>query len=197
MNVLHNALKNYRIILGSGSPRRQELLKRLGLEFEIQVKPIDEIYPEKLEGVEITDYLARLKADAFTASLKVNEIVITSDTIVWHKGRALGKPQSREEGIEMLRAYSGNYHEVFTSVCFHSLDKTIVVSDRAAVHFQEMTQDEIEAYMDEAQPYDKAGAYAIQEWVGLHAIHKIEGSYYTIMGFPTHLVKDALMQLIR
>lgn len=192
--MLKDILKDHRIILASGSPRRQQFFKDLGLDFTIQLKEIEEIYPDHLKAQEITDYLAQLKANAFT-DLKPNEILITSDTIVWHNNKALGKPKDLKDAIQMIRSLSGDTHEVITSVCFKTSTETKVVHDSTKVTFKDLTTEEIEYYVTTHKPLDKAGAYGIQEWIGFIGISNIEGSYFNVMGLPTHLVYDMLTKL--
>ncbi len=193
-NMLKDILKNHRIILASGSPRRQQFFKDLGLDFTIQLKEIEEIYPDHLKAQEISDYLAQLKANAFT-DLKPNDILITSDTIVWHNNKALGKPKDLKEAIQMIRSLSGDTHEVITSVCFKTSTGIKVVHDSTKVTFKDLTTNEIEYYVTTYKPLDKAGAYGIQEWIGFIGISNIEGSYFNVMGLPTHLVYDMLTRL--
>lgn len=192
--MLNKKLKNYNIILGSGSPRRKELLKSLGLEFTINTKDIVEDYPKYLHGSEITNYIAELKASAFIDDLKEDDLLITADTVVRIHGKILGKPKDRDDAIAMLQELSNTAHEVITSICFTSLDKQRTFHDATIVHFRELTQEEIEFYIDTFKPFDKAGAYGIQEWIGLIAITKINGSYYNVVGFPVHKFYKEIMQ---
>lgn len=193
--MLANKLKEYSIILASGSPRRQELLKDLDINFTVQLKEVEEIYPQHLKSHEITDYLAELKAEPFKETLSENEIVITSDTIVWLNNEALGKPKNYEEAFKMLRSLSGNEHEVITSICITRKQCKTTINDVVKVCFNDLTDEEINYYIEKYKPYDKAGAYGIQEWIGKIGIHKIEGSYFTVMGFPVHKLYKELMKL--
>lgn len=190
--MLQDKLKNFRIILASGSPRRQQFLRELGIDFEIRLKEIEEIYPEELKAESITNYLAELKAAAFENDLSENEILITSDTIVWHEEKALGKPKNETEAIEILQSLSGKTHEVITSVCLKSKNKTLTFFDVTKVTFVHLTPEEIEFYTERFKPFDKAGAYGIQEWIGLIGVSKIEGSYANVVGMPVHLVYSNL-----
>lgn len=194
--MLKEKLKNYQIILASGSPRRQQLFKDLGLDFKVIVKPVDEVYPERLKKSEISDYLAQLKSLPFKDSLKDNELVVTSDTIVWHNNQALGKPTSREHAIQMLQSLSNTTHQVITSVCFTTKKLQKTVNATTNVTFKELTTDEITFYVDTYKPFDKAGAYGIQEWIGFVGVSKIEGSYFNVMGLPLHLVYKTLMSMV-
>ena len=192
---MENQFKNYNIILASGSPRRQQFLKDLELDFEIQFKPVEEIYPEHLKAEQITDFLSELKAEAFKTGLKDNDIVITSDTIVWHKGIALGKPKSKTEAIKMIKSFSNDWHDVISSVSFTTKKQQITKSFTTKVHFTELTDNEIEHYVNTYEPMDKAGSYGIQEWIGLIGIDRIEGSYFNVVGLPTHIVYKTLIEL--
>ena len=193
--MLINQLKKYRLILASGSPRRQQFFKDLDLDFEIRLKEIDEIYPPELKAHEITNYLAQLKSSAFEGELKPNEILITSDTIVWHKNKALGKPKDEQEAYEILKSLSNATHEVITSVCFKTNQKTDVLYEITKVTFNDLSDEAIWYYLDNFKPYDKAGAYGIQEWIGFIGVSKIEGSYANVMGMPTDKVYEYLSKL--
>lgn len=192
--MLKEKLKNHNLILASGSPRRQEFFKELGLDFTIDIKPVDEIFPEELEGSDITDHLARLKASAFS-NLKAQDILVTSDTIVWFNGVALNKPEDRDEAYAMISALSGSTHEVITSVAFTTATAQTVINDTTKVTFKDLTDEEIDYYIDNFQPYDKAGGYGIQEWFGYVAVTSLEGSYFNVMGMPLHKVYETLMLL--
>ena len=185
-------LENKHIILASKSPRRQQLFKELGINFTVQTKDINESYPANLKAAEITDFIAQKKAKAFEQELKDNDILVTSDTIVWHKGAALEKPQDRAHAIEMMESYSGTSHDVITSVCLTSKNKSIVFNDITQVYFKTLSKEEIEYYVDNYNPYDKAGAYGIQEWIGFIGVTKIVGSYFNVMGFPVHKFYEEL-----
>ncbi|MFA5555782.1 MAG: Maf-like protein [Flavobacteriaceae bacterium] len=181
--MLSEKLKNYKLILASGSPRRQQFFKDLNLDFEIRLKEVEETYPEHLKASEVTDFLARLKASAF--HLQKNEILVTSDTIVWLDEKVLGKPKNYEEAFVILQKLSGNTHQVITSVCLKSSKKTKVFNTTTKVTFSELTHEMIQFYLKNYKPFDKAGAYGIQEWIGLVGIEKIEGSYTNVVGLPT------------
>lgn len=191
--MLKSFLFNHNIILASGSPRRQQFFKELDIPFTVLLRPVDEVYPPYLKGKEISEYLAVLKAAAFTG-LKNNDILITGDTIVIHNGNYLGKPTDFDNAFQMLQSLSGSSHEVISSVCFTSAERQIVVSDTAKVYFKELSEAEIRFYIENYKPFDKAGAYGIQEWIGAIGVTKLEGSYNTVMGLPTHLVYKTLME---
>lgn len=194
--MLKEKLKQYTLILASGSPRRQQFFKDLDLDFEIRLKDIEEIYPPELKAVEITDYLAELKANAFEGELKENEILVTSDTIVWHQNKALGKPKNAQEAFEMIRSMSNDTHEVFTSVCFKTSTSSTLINDVTKVTFKDLSDEAILYYINNYKPYDKAGAYGIQEWFGFMAVAKVEGSYTNVMGLPTAKVYEYLSTLV-
>lgn len=190
--MLKDKLKGYKIILASGSPRRQQFFKDLDLDFEIHLKDIEEIYPDSLQGVEITNYLAQLKANAFEGGLNPNEILVTSDTIVWHNNKALGKPKDYNDAFEILKSLSNATHEVITSVCFKTTSKTETIFEVTNVTFNTLSDEEIRYYLDHYKPFDKAGAYGIQEWIGLVGITRIDGSYTNVVGLPTEKVYQYL-----
>lgn len=190
--MLNEKLKRHHIILASGSPRRQEFFKSLGLDFEIRLKPIKEEYPTRLTHFEISNYLAQLKALPFKEELNSNDILITSDTIVWHNNKALGKPRDTTDAFNIIKSLSNATHEVITSICFTttSFEKTLHAITK--VTFKELTDEEILYYVNTFKPLDKAGAYGIQEWIGKIGVTKLEGSYFNVMGLPTHLVYKTL-----
>lgn len=178
---------NRPLILASSSPRRQYLMKEAGFTFRAQSPDIDESFPLELDIKQVPQYLARKKAKVFENSI-TNEIVISSDTVVILKDEILNKPLNRNEAIEMLGKLSGQTHTVITAVCLYSKEKIDCFDDHTEVTFKILTQEEIEFYVDTYKPYDKAGAYGAQDWIGLVAIEKINGSYFTVMGMPMHLV---------
>ena len=194
--MLYYQLKDYKIILASGSPRRQQFFKDLGLEVEIRLKPVVEEFPARLTHFEISDYLAQLKAIPFKDTLKPNEILITSDTIVWHNNKALGKPKDAQDAFKMIKSMSQATHEVITSVCFTKTNFEKTVNSVTKVTFKEFSDDEINYYIDQYKPFDKAGAYGIQEWIGLIGVTNIDGSYFNVMGLPTHLVYKTLNAMV-
>ncbi|KFF13642.1 Maf-like protein [Flavobacterium hydatis] len=193
--MLKQKLEKYTLILASGSPRRQQFFKDLDLDFEIRLKDVEEIFPPELKGSQITDYLAELKAAAFEGELKQNEILITSDTIVWHNDKALGKPKDEEDAFNILKSLSNTTHDVITSVCFKTNEKSVVINETTKVTFTVLTDEAILYYLKNYKPYDKAGAYGIQEWIGFVGVAKVEGSYTNVMGLPTHRVYEYLSTL--
>jgi septum formation protein len=193
--MLREKLANKNVILASGSPRRQQFLRDLDLDFEIRLKEIEEVFPKDLKAHEITNYLAELKANAFSDELTKNDILITSDTIVWLENKALGKPKNAEDAFVMIQEMSGKAHEVITSVCIKTLERSVTFYETTKVFFLNLTDSEIKYYINLYQPFDKAGSYGIQEWIGLVGIEKIEGSYANVVGLPTHRLYYELMNL--
>ncbi|WP_348668560.1 Maf family nucleotide pyrophosphatase [uncultured Polaribacter sp.] len=192
--MLKQKLKEHHVILASGSPRRQQFFKDLDIDFSIQLKTIEERYPKELKAAEITDFLADLKSKAFT-NLQQKDLLITSDTIVWLEGTALGKPKDAKEAFDMLKRLSGKKHEVITSVSIKSASFQKIINDSTTVNFKELTDEEIHYYINNYKPFDKAGAYGIQEWIGFIGIESIEGSYFNVVGLPVHKLYEALMKL--
>jgi septum formation protein len=192
--MLREKLSNYNIILASGSPRRQQFLRDLDIPFTIQLKEVDEIYPEHLQSNEITEYLANLKANAFS-DLKDNDLLITSDTIVWLDNKALGKPKNSLDAFDMLSQLSGKKHQVITSVSIKGKSFQKMISDTTDVYFKELSTEEIDYYINTYQPFDKAGSYGIQEWIGFIGIERIKGSYFNVMGLPVQKLYKELMKL--
>lgn len=191
--MLKEKLKDYNIILASGSPRRQQFFKDLDIDFTIEVKKVDEIYPDHLKGSAITDYLADLKSKAY--NLSAEDILITSDTIVWLENQALGKPKDAPEAFKMLRKLSGKKHQVITSISIKNLHFQKIINDVTTVSFKALTNEEINYYIKNYKPFDKAGAYGIQEWIGFIGIDKIEGSYFNVVGLPVHKLYQEFMKL--
>lgn len=189
--------KGKHIILGSNSPRRKELLLGLNIDFQVDTgNTFEEVYSEDTPHERIPEVLSEGKSNGFHRPLEQDEILITSDTLVLCEDRVMGKPHSREEAYDMLRYLSGREHKVITAITIRDDSKTKTLSDTAIVHFKELSDNEIYYYIDNFKPYDKAGAYGIQEWIGYIGIDRIEGSYFTIMGFPVHLVYQELLKFI-
>lgn len=190
---MNNPFK-HQLILGSASPRRQELLKGLGYEFKVCPTHAEESFPHELCAQEIPLYLAKKKADAYDSALTLGEILITSDTIVWCDNKVLNKPENFEDGKRMLKTLSGKMHEVFTAVCLKSSNKCITFYDRTAVYFKELSDDEIVFYLTNYKPFDKAGSYGAQDWMGLVGINRLEGSFYNVMGLPVNKLYEELQK---
>ena len=192
--MLSDLLKDKKIILGSASPRRQDLLKSIINDFEIKVSDLKEKYPKNLKEKEISEFLAIQKSDVFSIKIKTNEILITADTIVIKGDRILNKPKNKTQAKEMLAFLSDSEHKVITSVCLRNQQKKLVFSSITKVFFKPLSNAEINYYVEEYMPLDKAGAYGIQEWIGLIGITKIEGSYFNVVGFPIAKLYEKLIQ---
>ncbi len=184
------------LILASKSPRRQELLRSMGIEFSTVLKEVDESYPEGLDPAEVAVFIAKKKAEAFEGEISESQIVLTADTIVCINGQVLGKPATAAEAVDMLRLLSGASHEVVTGVTLKSANKYESFFDSTTVVFNELSDDEIYYYVNTYSPLDKAGAYGIQEWIGSVAINRIEGSYNNVVGLPTEKVYRKLKSFL-
>ncbi|MDR2835570.1 MAG: Maf family nucleotide pyrophosphatase [Bacteroidales bacterium] len=184
-------LNKYNIILGSASPRRQEILSGIGINFTIKKIECDETYPENLTGTEIPIYISKKKAEKFI--LSENDLLITADTIVWLENKVLGKPVNFQDAFNTLKYLSGKYHFVYTGVCIktNTLEKTF--SSETKVKFSEISDEDIKYYIENYKPFDKAGAYGIQEWIGKIAVEEISGSFYNVIGLPIHKLIDELI----
>lgn len=186
-------LDKYRILLGSQSPRRKELLKQLGLIFDVPELPfVDESYPDSLSAMEVASYLASKKADAYTNLLTTRDLLITADTIVCLENEVMGKPAHRAEACGMLTRLSGREHVVYTGVCVRTLHQSETFVSTTRVRFSNLTEEEIAWYVDQYKPFDKAGSYGIQEWIGSIAVVGIEGSYFNVMGLPVQQLYSVL-----
>lgn len=186
-------IQNYHIILGSNSPRRRELLAGLDLNFEVKVIPgLEEHYPPTLQLEEIPVFLARQKAEAYIPALLDKALLITADTIVWNQNKVIGKPKDREDAIQMLQSLSGHEHHVVTGVCLTTTEKQKAFSVVSTVKFAALTDEEISYYVDKYHPFDKAGAYGIQEWIGYIGVESINGSFYNVMGLPVQRLYQEL-----
>ena len=191
-------LNEITIVLGSGSPRRKELLEKMGLSIVLDVRPIEEALPSSIHADEAAAYLARLKASAFaTNKLKSDEVLITADTVVVVNDKVLGKPTNEKEANSILNQLSGNVHQVITGVFLATNEREIVLSVKTDVWFNSLSEEEINHYVSTYAPMDKAGAYGIQEWIGKIGIRKIDGCFYNVMGLPTSEVYIALKELIK
>lgn len=191
--MLNNRLLDYDIILSSSSPRRKQLLEELGVKFKILTKEVKENYPGGFPIEKVPQYLSEIKAAAFHISeMKSNTIIITADTIVAIGNTILGKPMNLQDAVNILKKLSGKRHQVITGVTLRTIDKRNSFSVSTEVFFKNLTDDEINYYVDNFKPMDKAGAYGIQEWIGHAAIEKIEGSYFNVMGLPTHRLYEEL-----
>ena len=185
-------IKGKQLILASKSPRRTQLLKGLGLEFISKVKDVDEDFSSEMDVTQVPQYLAKKKAMAFREELEENDLLITADTVVIIQGEILNKPENRKEALQMLQKLSGNVHQVITGVCIMDHHKTVLFDDRTEVHFKQLEEEELLDYIDKFKPYDKAGAYGVQEWIGYVAVYKMVGSFYNVMGLPIHRIYEEL-----
>lgn len=186
-------LSKYKIILGSNSPRRKELLSGLDIKFNVKVIPgLEENYPETLDPQEIPVFLSKQKAEAYLSSLDDTMLLITADTIVWNGNAVIGKPKNRAEAIQMLRSLSGHEHHVVTGVCLTTMKKQLTFSVISSVRFASLNDEEIIYYVDKYKPFDKAGAYGIQEWIGYVGVESISGSFYNVMGLPVQRLYQEL-----
>lgn len=184
-----------KIILASQSPRRKELLEKLDIPFEIQVKSIDEVFPAGMPSEEVPVYLSKLKAEVFLSNLKEDELVITSDTIVVIDKEILGKPRNRDEAFAMLQKLSGKSHQVITGVSLTTTTEQISFMEITEVNFASLAKEEIDFYLDSEKPYDKAGSYGIQDWIGYAKITGIKGCYYNVMGLPVYRIYEQLKKM--
>lgn len=195
--MLLDEIQKYRIILATKSPRRQHLMKEAGFSFEVShLHEVEENYPENLNKFEIPIYLAELKSDAYPDKLEEQDLLITADTIVWLNGKVINKPNGREDAISILRSLSGNMHEVITGVCIRNSHEKLCFHSQSEVFFRKLKEEEILYYVDHFKPFDKAGAYGIQEWVGYIGISKIQGSFFNVMGLPIQLLYQKLEEFI-
>ena len=190
-----HSIKNYKLILASASPRRQQLMKNAGFTFEVRLKNVEEKYPQEIQLEKVPEYLSKVKASAFREELKADEVLITADTVVCIHDRILGKPADRKEAISMLRELSGNRHLVVTGVSVTTRTEQLSFSSRTDVFFKHLSNEEIIFYVDTYKPFDKAGAYGIQEWIGYIGIERIEGSFYNVMGLPIQKLYETLRKL--
>jgi septum formation protein len=195
--MLYERLRKLDIILGSGSPRRKYLLEEMGLDFRVMVNhSLEETWQEGLSRHEIPVYLASLKAEHILESVPEDTLLITADTIVWMEGEVINKPADRSDAFRMLRRLSGNMHEVLTGVCFRMSSRTHTFCASSLVWFAELSDDEINYYIDRYKPFDKAGAYGIQDWIGYIGVEKIEGSYFNVMGLPLQRMYQELKDFL-
>ena len=185
-----------RLVLASGSPRRRQLLTDLGLRYEVRLREVDESFPPELHRAAVAEYLAAHKAQAYAPDLAPDELVITADTIVCLDDDVLNKPQDEAEAVLMLQRLQGRAHDVYTGVCLlHADGRQVVFSDQTRVHFRPLSRPEIEHYVQHYRPLDKAGAYGAQDWIGMVAVTRLEGSYFNVMGLPVHRLWEELARL--
>ena len=186
----------YNIILGSGSSRRKELLGMTGINFSVMSIPIDESFPDSLQGTEISKYIVKNKSDAFNNLIKENEIIITADTLVWFENKCLGKPKDKKEAKYMLKLFAGKSHDVITSVGFLTLSNFKVLTESTTVIYKSLTDSEIEYYVENVNPIDKAGSYGIQDWIGMIGVEHVNGSYTSVLGLPVPQTTNQIIKII-
>ena len=186
----------YNIILGSGSSRRKELLGMTGINFSVMSIPVDESFPDSLQGTEISEYIVKNKSDAFNNLIKENEIIITADTVVWFENKCLGKPKDKKEAKYMLKLFAGKSHDVITSVGFLTLSNFKVLTESTTVIYKSLTDSEIEYYVENVNPIDKAGSYGIQDWIGMIGVEHVNGSYTSVLGLPVPQTTNQIIKII-
>ena len=186
----------YNIILGSGSSRRKELLGMTGINFSVMSVPVDESFPDSLQGTEISEYIVKNKSDAFNKLIKENEIIITADTLVWFENKCLGKPKDKKEAKYMLKLFAGKSHDVITSVGFLTTSNFKVLTESTTVIYKSLTDSEIDYYVENVNPLDKAGSYGIQDWIGMIGVERVNGSYTSVLGLPVPQTTDQIIKII-
>ena len=186
----------YNIILGSGSSRRKELLGMTGINFSVMSIPVDESFPDSLQGTKISEYIVKNKSNAFNKLIKENEIIITADTLVWFENKCLGKPKDKKEAKYMLKLFAGKSHDVITSVGFLTLSNFKVLTESTTVIYKSLTDSEIEYYVENVNPIDKAGSYGIQDWIGMIGVEHVNGSYTSVLGLPVPQTTNQIIKII-
>ena len=186
----------YNIILGSGSSRRRELLGMTGINFSVISIPVDESFPDSLKGSEISEYIVKNKSDAFNKSIKKNEIIITADTLVWFENKCLGKPKDKDEAKYMLKLFAGKSHDVITSVGFLTMNNFKILTESTTVTYKDLTYSEIDYYVENVNPIDKAGSYGIQDWIGMIGVEYVNGSYTSVLGLPVPQTTNEIIKII-
>ena len=186
----------YNIILGSGSSRRRELLGMTGINFSVISIPVDESFPDSLKGSEISEYIVKNKSDAFNKSIKKNEIIITADTLVWFENKCLGKPKDKDEAKYMLKLFAGKSHDVITSVGFLTINNFKILTESTTVTYKDLTYSEIDYYVENVNPIDKAGSYGIQDWIGMIGVEYVNGSYTSVLGLPVPQTTNEIIKII-
>ncbi len=186
----------YNIILGSGSSRRKELLGMTGINFSVMSIPVDESFPDSLQGTEISEYIVKNKSNAFNKLIKDNEIIITADTLVWFENRCLGKPKDKKEAKYMLKLFAGKSHDVITSVGFLTTSNFKILTESTTVIYKSLTDSEIDYYVENVNPIDKAGSYGIQDWIGMIGVEHVNGSYTSVLGLPVPQTTNQIIKII-
>ena len=186
----------YNIILGSGSSRRKELLGMTGINFSVMSIPVDESFPDSLQGTEISEYIVKNKSNAFNKLIKENEIIITADTLVWFENKCLGKPKDKKEAKYMLKLFAGKSHDVITSVGFLTTSNFKILTESTTVIYKSLTDSEIDYYVENVNPLDKAGSYGIQDWIGMIGVEHVNGSYTSVLGLPVPQTTNQIIKII-
>ena len=194
MDLVNNS--KYNIILGSGSSRRRELLGMTGINFSVISIPVDESFPDSLKGSEISEYIVKNKSDAFNKSIKKNEIIITADTLVWFENKCLGKPKDKDEAKYMLKLFAGKSHDVITSVGFLTMNNFKILTESTSVTYKNLTHSEIDYYVENVNPIDKAGSYGIQDWIGMIGVEYVNGSYTSVLGLPVPQTTNEIIKIV-
>mgnify|MGYP001219562791 CR=1 FL=1 len=194
MDLVNNS--KYKIVLGSGSSRRKELLGMTGINFEVNSIPVDESFPNDLKSSEISEYIVKNKSEAFNNIIQKNEIIITADTLVWFESQCLGKPKNKTEAKQMLKLFSGKPHDVITSVGFLTINSFKILTQCTTVTYKLLTDDEINYYVEKVNPIDKAGSYGIQDWIGMIGVENVSGSYTSVLGLPVPQVTNEITKII-
>ena len=194
MDLVNNS--KYKIVLGSGSSRRKELLGMTGINFEVNSIPVDESFPNALKSSEISEYIVKNKSEAFNNIIQKNEIIITADTLVWFENKCLGKPKNKTEAKQMLKLFSGKPHDVITSVGFLTINSFKILTQSTTVTYKLLTDHEINYYVEKVNPIDKAGSYGIQDWIGMIGVEKVSGSYTSVLGLPIPQVTNEIIKII-
>ena len=194
MDLVNNS--KYNIILGSGSSRRRELLGMTGINFSVISIPVDESFPDSLKGSEISEYIVKNKSDAFNKSIKKNEIIITADTLVWFENKCLGKPKDKDEAKYMLKLFAGKSHDVITSVGFLTINNFKILTESTTVTYKDLTNSEVDYYVENVNPIDKAGSYGIQDWIGMIGVEYVNGSYTSVLGLPVPQTTNEIIKII-
>ena len=186
----------YNIILGSGSSRRKELLGMTGINFSVMSIPVDESFPDSLQGTEISEYIVKNKSNAFNKLIKENEVIITADTLVWFENKCLGKPKDKKEAKYMLKLFAGKSHDVITSVGFLTTSNFKILTESTTVIYKSLTDSEIDYYVENVNPIDKAGSYGIQDWIGMIGVEHVNGSYTSVLGLPVPQTTNQIIKII-
>ena len=186
----------YKIILGSGSTRRKELLGMTGINFSVMSIPVDESFPDSLQETEVSEYIVRNKSNAFNELIKEHEIIITADTLVWFENKCLGKPKDKREAKQMLKLFAGKSHNVITSVGFLTMSNFKILTESTTVKYKDLTNSEIDYYVENVNPIDKAGSYGIQDWIGMIGVEHVNGSYTSVLGLPVPQTTNEIIKIV-